>query len=92
VSRQQLRGLISDWRARSGERLARAFPLVTEGKVVGIWTWSEDSSAVKRTAGTPSTDRVQWLGADFLRVQDGAIVEGWLVADRLGLDLVGEPN
>lgn len=92
VSRQQLRGLISDWRAGSGERLARAFPLVTEGKVVGIWTWSEDSSAVKRTAGIPSTDRVQWLGADFLRVQDGAIVEGWLVADRLGLDLVGEPN
>jgi hypothetical protein len=35
---------------------------------------------------------VQWLGADFLRVEDGEIVEGWLVADRLGLELVSDPD
>jgi predicted ester cyclase len=92
MSRQQLREMIAEWRARPGDRRARAFPLVTDGDVVGLWTWSEDPATDRRTAGIPSTDRVQWLGADFLRVEDGEIVEGWLVADRLGLELVSDPD
>lgn len=92
MTRGQLRGMIADWRRRTAGREARAFPLVTDGQLVGLWTWSEDPSDEARDAGMPSTDRVQWLGADFLRVQDGAIVEGWLVADRLGLGLVGDED
>ena len=92
MSRAQLRDMIADWRAHSGERRARAFPLVTDGEVVGLWTWSEDSSGDEHTTAMPSTDRVQWLGADFLRVERGEIVEGWLVADRLGLGLPSAPD
>lgn len=92
VSRSHLRAMIVDWRAQSRERRARAFPLVTDGQLVGLWTWSEDPSAGERSAGLPSTEGVKWLGADFLRIEDGEIVEGWLVADRLGLGLVSGSN
>jgi hypothetical protein len=90
LSRLEVRSMIASWRFKSGDREARAYPLVTDGQVVGLWTWSEDSSAESRTAGLPSTDRVHWLGADFLRIENGAIVEAWLVADRLGLGLGSE--
>jgi predicted ester cyclase len=87
LSRYELRRMIADWRARSNGREGRAFPLVTDGEVVGLWTWSEDPSAEPRSAELPTPDHVQWLGADFLRIEDGKIVEAWLVADRLGLGL-----
>ena len=86
VTRFELRRMIADWRARSGGRKARAFPLVTDGEVVGLWTWSQDPNVEARTE-LPTPDRVQWLGADFFRIEQGAIVEAWLVADRLGLGL-----
>ena len=89
MSRQQVRRLVIDWRSASGTRQARAFPLVSDGKVVGLWTWSEEPAATTRAAGIPALEPVHWLGADFLRLQDGRIVEGWLHANRLGLATSG---
>lgn len=89
MSRHDVRRMVIDWRAASGTRQARAFPLVSDGEVVGLWTWSEEPAATRRAAGMPALEPVHWLGADFLRLEDGRIVEGWLHANRLGLDTSG---
>jgi predicted ester cyclase len=85
-AREALRGMVAEWRRRPEHRRARAAPLVTEGQLVGLWTWSESSGSDARSAGMPTAQRAHWLGADFLRVEEGRIVEGWFSADRLGLD------
>ena len=85
-TREALRDMVAEWRRRPEQRRARAAPLVTEGELVGLWTWSEGSGSDARSAGMPAAQRAHWLGADFLRVEDGLIVEAWLTAGRLGLD------
>ena len=84
-TREALKDIVAEWRRHAEQRRARAAPLVTEGELVGLWTWSESSGSDARTAGMPSAQRAHWLGADFLRVEDDLIVEAWLAADRLGL-------
>jgi predicted ester cyclase len=88
VSRDEFRRLVAHWRSAAGARAARAKPLVTDGAVVGLWTWSEPRGSEPSAAG-PSSEPVHWLGADFLRLQDGRIVEGWFHANRLGLGSTG---
>lgn len=85
-SREELRGMVADWRRGAEHRRARAAPLVTDGELVGLWTWSESSAPDARSAGMPAAQRVHWLGADFLRVEGGLIVEARLTAGRLGLE------
>jgi hypothetical protein len=85
-TREALRGMVAEWRRRPEQRRARAAPLVTEGELVGLWTWSESSGSDARSAGMPTAQWAHWLGADFLRVEDGLIVEAWLTAGRLGLE------
>ncbi|HSJ62367.1 MAG TPA: ester cyclase [Gemmatimonadaceae bacterium] len=88
VSRDEFLHRVTRWRAAAGLRAARATPLVTDGAVVGIWTWSEPRGAEPPAAG-PSPEPVHWLGADFLRLQNGRIVEGWFHANRLGFGSAG---
>jgi len=85
VSRARFRSMIAEWRVHSAKRNAVATPFVTDGRVVGIWTWAEVPGGTARTAGAPPSGDVEWLGADFLRVENGRIVEGWLNGGRLGL-------
>ncbi len=85
-TREALRAMVSEWRRGPEQRRARATPLVTDGELVGIWTWSERSAPDARSAGMPAAQRADWLGADFLRVDNGLIVEAWLTAGRLGLE------
>ena len=84
-TREALQAMVAEWRRSPEPRRARATPLVTDGELVGIWTWSESSASDARTAGMPAAQRAHWLGADFLRVEEGRIVEAWLTAGRLGL-------
>ncbi|HUF30023.1 MAG TPA: nuclear transport factor 2 family protein, partial [Gemmatimonadaceae bacterium] len=62
-SRAVLRAMIARWRNSAEERQARAKPLMTDGELVGIWTWAESSPAGARAAGMPSKQRAYWLGA-----------------------------
>jgi hypothetical protein len=85
VTRAEFQRMIAEWRGADDAREARVMPLVTDGALVGIWTWSEPAGPAARSAGAGGPEPAKWLNADFLRIEDGRIVEGWLHADRLGL-------
>jgi hypothetical protein len=84
VTRAEFQRMIAEWRGADDAREARVMPLVTDGELVGIWTWSEPAGPAE-SAEAGGLERAKWLNADFLRIEDGRIVEGWFHADRLGL-------
>jgi hypothetical protein len=83
VGRGDMRQADIRWRSRHPTLRVDAQPLISDGRVVGIWFWTHDP-AVPDSA-SPKDPGLRWVGADFLRVEGDSLVEGWVVNDRLDL-------
>jgi steroid delta-isomerase-like uncharacterized protein len=59
--------------------------IIAEGDKVGIWYTAQGTQRGEFEGVRPTDKQASWFGSDFLRVEDGKIVEGWFVDDSLGL-------
>lgn len=60
-------------------------PMLSDGDKISFW-YNARGTQNREFFGIPATYKtVRWVGNDVLRISDGLIVEGWFIADRLGL-------
>ncbi len=59
-----------------------AEPLIAEGDKVGFFYIAHGTHRKKFMGVEPTGKQVQWTGADFWRIEEDWIVEGWLTTDR----------
>ncbi len=85
TNREGLKQAATWWRTRFPDLHVTAEPIIAEGDKVGFW-YTARGTQKGEFVGIPPTDKqVTWFGFDLLRVDAGKIVEGWFVADRLGI-------